>query len=176
MKFVDGLLVAHLARYPAMQFSDVYKLLYQAAMGNGHLVETGDARAMLLAELADLGPGGAELLFDPISPDGRLGRVHLRAFRQAGLAVDDLVAAFVGSAQSWPPSPDKLVRYCGCLGDLAAAGTLPFTVSEVEDRLREAAARNYPAIRHSEAYRAAYRPAYRIVDRTLCAGWPPPGS
>ena len=121
MKFVDSLLVAHLARYPAMQFADVYKLLYQAAMGNGHLVETGGARAMLLAELAEAGAGGDEPLFDPISPDGRLGRIHLGPFRQAGFPVEDLVAAFVGSATSWPPSPDQLIRYCGCLGDLAAA-------------------------------------------------------
>ena len=92
---------------------------------------------------------------------------------EEGFPVEDLVAAFVGSATSWPPSPDQLIRYCGCLGDLAAAGTLPFAVSEVEDRLREAAGRGYPAVRHSDAYRAAYQPAYRVVDRTLCAGWLP---
>lgn len=171
MKFLDMLIGAHMARYPAMRPIDAYKLLYQAAMGNGHLVSAPDALAALRRELADAGDGPAEPLFDPISPDGRLGRVHLRTFRDRGLAADELAAAFARSAETWLPAPDKLARFCGCLTDLAGNGPLPFTVEDVAALVADVQAKGYPAVRHSDAYRSAYRPAYRVVDREACGSW-----
>ncbi|MEO8156655.1 MAG: hypothetical protein ABI648_02585 [Betaproteobacteria bacterium] len=164
MKFVSQLLSAHLARYPAMQLDDVYKLLHQAALGPGHAVANPvAARKRLDEEIAALGEESAELLQDVISPDGRLGRVHLRPYLASGGDRDALHRAFVETANSYPASPDKLAKFCGCLGDLAAAGGIPFAREEVVTYFGKIASDGYPAIHHSEAFRNAYRPAYRVV-------------
>ena len=164
MKFVSQLLSAHLARYPAMQLDDIYKLLHQAALGPGHAVDNSAAtRKRLDEEIAALGDAPTELLQDVISPDGRLGRVHLRPYLAAGGNPDALHRAFVETANNYPASPDKLAKFCGCLGDLAASGGIPFSREDVVVYFARISRDGYPAIHHSEPFRRAYRPAYRVV-------------
>ncbi len=67
------------------------------------------------------------------------------------------------TANTYPASADKLAKFCGCLGDLAAAGGIPFTQEEVVAYFELIAQGGYPAIHHSEAFRNAYQPAYRVV-------------
>jgi hypothetical protein len=164
MKFVSQLLSAHLARYPAMQLDDIYKLLHQAALGPGHAVGNPTAaRKRLDEEMAALGAAPAEPLQDIISPDGRLGRVHLRSFLAAGGKPETLHRAFIETANSYPPSADKLAKFCGCLGDLAESGGIAFAREDVIAYFEKISRAGYPAIHHSEAFRSAYRPAYRVV-------------
>ncbi|MEO8008720.1 MAG: hypothetical protein ABI728_09410, partial [Betaproteobacteria bacterium] len=113
--------------------------------------------------MAALGEAPAELLQDVISPDGRLGRVHLRAYLAKGGDPDALHRAFVETANTYPASPDKLAKFCGCLGDLAAAGGIPFAREDVLAYFGKIARDGYPAIHHSDAFRNVYRPAYRVV-------------
>jgi hypothetical protein len=164
MKFVSQLLSSHLARYPAMQLDDIYKLLHQAALGPGHAVDNpAAARKRLDEELVALGSGHAEPMEDVISPDGRLARVHLRGFMAAGGKPEALHRAFVETANSYPASADKLAKFCGCLGDLAAAGGIPFKQEEVVAYFDKISRDGYPAVHHSEAFRHAYHPAYRVI-------------
>ncbi len=164
MKFVGQLLSAHLARYPAMQLDDIYKLLHQAALGPGHAVyNPGAARKRLDEELAALDEAPAEPMRDIISPDGRLGRIHLRTFVATGGDPDALHHAFVETARSYAASPEKLAKFCGCLGDLAAEGGIPFAREAVLAYFEKIARDGYPAIHHSETFRRAYQPAYRVV-------------
>jgi hypothetical protein len=165
MKFIGQLLARHLRRYPAMQLDDIYKLLHQAALGPGHAVTNpAAARKRLDEEIAaldregDTGEGP-----DIISPDGRLARVHLRPYLAAGGSVDALNRAFVDTANTYAADPDKLVRFCGCLGDLAQSGAIPFERADLEQYFAGIAQDGYPAVHHSEAYRHAYHPAYRVV-------------
>ncbi len=168
MKFIGQLLGQHLQRYPQMALADVYKLLHQAAMGAGHaLGDAARARSALLEECAALGEGPEEPLLDPISPDGRLARVHLRPYVAAGRDVEALASAFLGTPQAVAPAPDKLAKFCGCLGDLADAGGIPFTRAEVAAYFDRVVAQGYPVVRHSDGFRRAYRPAYRVVAVAL---------
>jgi hypothetical protein len=165
MKFIGQLLAGHLTRYPAMQLDDIYKLLHQAALGPGHAVTNpAAARKRLEEEIATLdNNGNADEGRDVISPDGRLARVHLRTYLAGGGSVDALNQAFVETANTYPAAPDKLVRFCGCLGDLAQSGAIPFEREHLEQYFARIAQDGYPAIHHSDAYRLAYRPAYRVV-------------
>ena len=164
MKFIGQLLGQHLQRYPRMEPADLYKLLHQAAMGPEHAVDDADAaHTKLRAEAAGLGEGPPDPLADPISPDGKLARIHLRPYVAASGDLDKLADAFVQTAQRFSASPEKLARFCGCLGDLADARGIPFSREQVSAYFDAIAARGYPVVRHSEAYRAAYRPAYRVV-------------
>ena len=164
MKFVNQLLSQHIARYPRMQLDDIYKLLHQAALGPGHAVkDAAAARAWLEKEVAELGTGPVEPENDIISPDGRLVRVHLRTWVAAGRSLDDLNRVFVETANSYPPSRDRLEKFCGCLGDLAGAGRIPFAQQEVVAYFDRIAQAGYPVVHHSRTYTDAYRPAYRVV-------------
>ena len=164
MKFVGQLLGHHLMRYPLAQLDDVYKLLHQAALGAGHALDDPTAlRERLDAEVAAMGSGPEEPVADAISPDGRLARVHLRAYLEAGHSVQSLFDAFVQTAREYPPSPDKLVKFCGCLADLAGAGGIPFDPAEVSEYFAKIAEDGYPVVTHSAAFRKAYKPAYRVV-------------
>jgi hypothetical protein len=168
MKFVDQLLAHHLQRYPRMELVDVYKLLHQAAMGPGHAIENAkSARDKLEAEVAQLGTGPDDPVADPISPDGKLARVHLRPYVAAGHSASLLVDAFVRTGHSYPSAPERLEKFCACLGDLAAAGGIPFPRDQVERYVQAIAGQAYPVMRHSDAYRAAYQPAYRVVALDL---------
>lgn len=169
MKFVAQLLGAHVARYPEIGLADVYKLLHQAALGPAHAVDALAARDRLEAEAATLGPGPGpdEPVTDIVSPDGRLARIHLRPYVAAGLSLASLADAFGETAGTWPASFDKLAKFCGCLGDLAQAGGIPFVRADVVEYLRAREADGWPAVKHSDRYRAAYAPAYRVVDIDL---------
>jgi len=168
MKFIGQLLGQHLQRYPQMALADIYKLLHQAAMGPGHAVRSADAAHKALdEEAAGLGDGPTEPLLDPISPDGRLARVHLRPYVASGKDLRALADAFVNTATTYPASRDKLAKFCGCLGDLADAAGIPFSRAQVTGYFDPIVAQGYPVVRHSEAYRAAYRPAYRVVATDL---------
>ncbi|HTS53862.1 MAG TPA: hypothetical protein VMH26_11355 [Burkholderiales bacterium] len=168
MKFIGELLAHHFQRYPRMELVDVYKLLHQAAMGSGHAFDDpADARARLIAEVSKLDEGPDDPVADPISPDGKLARIHLRPYVAAGHSVDLLLDAFVQTARAYPAAPDRLERFCGCLGDLAAAGGISLPRDEVEHYFKAVAGRGYPVVHHSQAYREAYRPAYRVVGLDL---------
>ena len=164
MKFVGQLLGQHLKHYPLAQLDDVYKLLHQAALGAGHAMDDVTAlRERLDTEVATLGSGPEEPLAELISPDGRLTRVHLRAYLQAGHSVEPLFDAFVQTAQEYPSSPDKLAKFCACLADLADVGGIPFDRTEVSRYFAKIAEDRYPVVSHSAEFRAAYKPAYRVV-------------
>lgn len=170
MKFVGQLLGTHLARHPAMGLADVYKLLHQAALGSAHAVDGDTARARLEAEIATMGPGPDEPLADVISPDGRLARVHLRTYVARSLDVPALATAFAGTAASYAGSPEKLAKFCGCLGDFADTGGIPFGRADVEAYMQARQGDGWKAVHHSDAYKAAYAPAYRVVDLQLMPG------
>jgi len=158
------LLDAHLLRYPAMQLDDVYKLLHQAALGAEHAVQDEQAaRGWLERELAEMGAGPDDPLLDPLSPDGSLVRVHLRPYRQAGRDPQRLLAAFIHTARGWPGSTDDLDRSARLVVEGAGLGRLPFDVQLLADYFAEKKEQGFPAVHHSETYRACYRPAYRVV-------------
>jgi hypothetical protein len=53
------------------------------------------------------------------------------------------------------------------MGELAAAGGMPFAQTEVVEYFDRIAQASYPVVHHSKTYSDAYKPAYRVVDVTL---------
>jgi len=164
LKFIGQLVGRHLAKYPRMQLLDVYKLLHQAALGNSHIMGTAEQiQRLLREETAALGDGPAEPIWEAISPDSRLARVHLRSYLAAGYDLADLAGACLGTPTVCAPAPEKLTRFCACLGDLATEGILPFDKQEVVTCMDEIAEEGYPAVHHTRVFRDTYKPAYRVV-------------
>ncbi|BCX02170.1 MAG: hypothetical protein KatS3mg053_0108 [Candidatus Roseilinea sp.] len=162
----ETILRDHLRRYPLMQAEDVYKLLHQACLGSEHAVQDLDGvRRWMLRELAEMGDGPDDPLVDPIAPDGRIVRVHLRPYVAAGYDPAQLLDAFVHTANGYRGSHEDLQRVLDAVIALAEAGSLPLDARRLIELSRSLAAQGFPAIHHSDAYERAYRPAYRVVAR-----------
>jgi len=141
--------------HPAAESQDFYKLAHQGVLGSEHAVGTGDAaRAWMRQELASLKPapkGVTEPLIEPLPPNGRYVRVHLRPYLARGLSPDSLVNAFIATANEGHQDTAPLV--CA-LASLSGAERAVF----------EAQRRNgFGAVHHSSTYERAYAPAYRVV-------------
>jgi hypothetical protein len=163
-----AIVARHLVRYPAMQLQDVYKLAHQACLGSEHAVrERSQAERWLRREIAQLGDGPPEPMLDPISADGGILRVHLRAFLAAGGEIGALLDAFVRTANGFRGSTERLRACWASVEAMAAAGLLPFTQAEAQALGRRMEDMGHPAVHHSDAFRMAYRPAYRVVAGEL---------
>ncbi|MCS7055528.1 MAG: hypothetical protein NZM18_05055 [Thermoflexales bacterium] len=156
----------HIQRYPLMQAEDIYKLLHQACLGSEHAVQDLDGvRRWLTRELAEMDTGPDDPLIDPISPDGRIVRIHLRPYVAAGLDPAHLLEAFVRTANHYRGPRDELERALEEAIALAEARVLPCDARHLRELSRGLAAQGFPAIHHSDVYVHAYRPAYRVVAR-----------
>ena len=143
--------------HPSMQAQDAVKLCYQAAYGAEHL----------LADLA-----GAEQYFEnefvateakemplceEISPE--VCRVNLAAWKAAGLPAKWLFRMFAASVHTGGGNAALLAEYLSVARRILPAKNWETYLAAYEGG----------AVHHSEAYRAAEKPAYRIVHRRFLA-------
>ena len=126
------ILIAHSNRYPRWRVVDLYKLIYQAAMGAEHAVfDEADARKRLLAEISNMESGPEDPLVDIISPDDAVVRVHLHPFVRAGKSVEQLLDAFLHTAHEFPGSAQRLETYGRDAVQEATQGVFPFSADEL---------------------------------------------
>jgi hypothetical protein len=160
------ILIDHATRYPKWEAADIYKLIHQAAMGSEHAVaDECAARAWLLRELREMGPGPDEPLIDPISSDGSIVRVHLRPFARRGLDPEMLLEAFLRTALEFHGSRPLLEGGLADAAELAGEGLIGLDPAEIGLLAARMEASGFPAVHHSDIYVIEYRPAYRVVAR-----------
>ena len=153
-------LLGQLARYPASRLQDLRKALYQSTFGCGHLVDDPPAAAAYLREEAEHAPDCRTV--EPL--DGPWFRVPLGVLSD-GLTPETLAAAFAWSAAMPGEDVPALADRLAVLMALIRERALPFDVSEAEAELAAWRTAGYPACHHSDAYRDAYHPAYRVLHR-----------
>ena len=164
---VNGLLEAHLARYPASEIADVYKLFHQAAFGPGHAIaDRKAAREWLEHDLEQAPPEPGEALIESVHPLSAVVRLHLRPYVAAGGAVKLLLDAMVRAGREVRGDPQMMAEswlafLALCQPGGAYAGQ--FEVREVQLFGRICGARGWPAVHHSPAYHAVYQPSYRVL-------------
>jgi len=161
---VEKAVAEEIASRPLATASDIYKLLHQSVFGPGHIIQSADsAREYLVKEMESLGPTiQGEKLYDELG-DG-IVRVNLRPYRDSKKPMDALLLAMIETANTNKGTPrhmaDKLDKACKFLLK-QEKNKLAEELKELGEKL---AVQGYPASHHSEAYRNAYQPAYRIVD------------
>lgn len=161
---LHDILRTHAALYPLMQPTDAVKLLYQNEFGGGHMIADEDAcRAYLHREYAATEHDAS----CPLCTDIGSGIVRVNLAALAPEQVSALGDAFIASANSHKGDKARFLEKLDLLRRLTAEGLFSFTAAELEDYLAAYAAQDYPPVSHSETFRAAYRPAYRIVLRGL---------
>ena len=165
---------SQLARYPAMQPADAYKLLHQATMGSEHAMPSrAMAEQWMTRERAQLLPGPGEPMVDTLGAGGAFVRINLRPFLAAGGSPDSLVNAFVRTAEVAARDTVQLGCALNAVRRMAQDHEVGWPADSVDRMYREAAVAGYPAMHHSAAYEATYHPAYRVVSVTLVAGTVP---
>ncbi len=153
-----------------MWIQDYYKLAYQAAMGNEHLMtDSAMVYDYLLKELESLGPldiraSADEPLLEEISPDSEVVRLNLRPFKARHGDQGALFQAMMQTARTFPKSPERLAQYLRDLESLTAPrGPIPYGTSTMKSYFRELRDKGYPAVHHSSQYMEKYSPAYRVI-------------
>jgi hypothetical protein len=155
-----------LHRYPAMQIEDLYKLVYQATLGNEHLMtDSAMVHDYLIQELESVRADSAEPLLEEISPDGAVVRLNLRPFKARHGDHHALFRAMMQTARTFQKSPERLEQRLGDLEQMAGSGAIPFDANSVKSYFRAMREKGYPAVHHSNAYKEKYSPAYRIILR-----------
>ena len=163
---LQHVLTVHAERYPLMRPTDAVKLVFQNEMGGGHLIA--DARKSLerlCTEVGQIPFDSAAPLFEDIG--NGLGRVMLAGLDPRLYTPEQLNADFVRSAQHHQGDPDMLRQKLDVLRKAAAEGLFAFSATELDDFLGPYMASGCPAVSHSPEYRTAYRPAYRIAEKSL---------
>lgn len=169
--FLPRLLSDHLARYPKMEARDVYKLLFQAALGAEHAVrDEAAARDWLYRELREMAGGPAEPVLDPIGPGGRLVRLHLRPYREAGGDPEALLRAFVRTANEVRGEHENVSAWGAAAAEFVDTQPGPLRGEAIRSFFATMGSQGFPAAHHSRTYWATYRPAYRVVARDFLEG------
>ena len=160
MEEMRNIIRAHAARYPLMQPTDAVKLIYQNEFGGGHLIKDENACLRYLhAEYAQIGKDPDALRREYIG--NGITRVFLAPLKEEEL--DALGQEFIRSAAAHQGSLERFIEKLEVLKSLVAEGIFAFGTEEMEAYLADYAAKGYPAVSHSQTYRDAYAPAYRVV-------------
>ncbi len=162
MRELASLLLRHIQAHPLLRPTDAVKWLYQSAFGGGHMIPNAEVSLSRLkdelktvsqtdgAAVEEIGGGWARLDLSA------LGALHLRP---------ELVnRLFVLSANRAKRNDALFSEGLQTLTELAQAGKLPFSAAELAEYLAQYRRAGMPAVSHSEQYRAAYAPAYRVID------------
>ena len=153
------------AQYPVATLQDVYKTCYQDYFGAEHLVkDTASARQYLQKELDECRDTDMSLMpkREPTGFRHRFTRVNLSCVVDGELSEKQMLSKFLDAAgkghafgNDWAAEWTKIegiaLNVCPDWADQALQAELQET------------ARNKQAVRHSEAFRTAYNPHYRIV-------------
>lgn len=156
------ILLTHARRYPLMEPRDAVKLLYQSEFGGGHLIQNETAcMEFLFREYAATAQTATPLLEEI---GNGMVRVQLAGLDAGHYPVRQLGQDFIRSAASVQGSMDAFQKKLSVLTELTLQRQMPFPPEALEAYLTGYAAAGYPAVSHSEIYRNAYHPAYRVLQ------------
>ena len=151
--------------YPQSTLQDLYKTCYQDFFGAEHMIrDTASVRRYLHFEIEHCAAEDMSLM--PVNePTGfrhRFVRINLRLVLDGQMTEDELFEAFLHAANtSTPAHADWYAEWCQ-IEQIALQIYPEWQNEELQAALRQAASDNQ-AVHHSDAFREAYHPHYRIV-------------
>ena len=156
-----------LTTYPESTLQDIYKSFYQEHFGPGHIIsDTASARRYLMRELSEMGKTQSPY-FEPTGSQGDYVRVYLSAISDSLITAEQLLDAFVRSANSRQEPTVSWMEKWETIVSIIQANKIELEGFETDLPLLTEAARNNQAVHHSRRYNVAYHPHYRIVERSI---------
>ena len=151
---------AHYRAYEQLELRDIFKFLHQSTFGCEHMVSSLEAATAYIKKeaenISDQKPLVEEL-------DGEFSRVHLSVLSE-GLTAETLSKLFYLSARKPKASLLALEEKLKTVKDMITDGSLPFDEKEFDKAVTEWKQNGYEALHHSDTFRSAYKPAYRVVS------------
>lgn len=153
--------------HPAATLPDLYKFFFQGAYGPGHLIpDPAAARRFLEMEL-HASAAFDSVLWQPVGVHGEYLRINLKLVKDGILPAEELLAAFVQSANAtappalaeWQKEWEKILAVIATV-----APALP-AFAEEKAALQQKLARGEIIGHHSKAYEQHHHPHYRLVSR-----------
>lgn len=168
---VQSFVSRQLQTYPKSRLLDLYKSCFQDFMGAEHLVVDHQRIKAYLDEelnsvtLDDLMPW----IYEPCGIDISYYRVSIRAVKEGLISEDMLLDAFICSANSSNrPSVDEWnERWHKMIGTIDGMQLNLPQYNKDRQFIDSVLSVGKYAISHSPEYREAYRPHYRIVERSI---------
>ena len=175
------LIMDHYNRYPELQIRDILKFLHQSSFGCEHLLSDPSAAVDYIRREAESccqyksaenrgchqedaqchrchQEAAVEML------DGEYCRVHLEYLKK-GLSAETFGKLFFLSAQHQEDGREMLEEKLAVLTELVQEKILPFETEDVERAVEKWRSEDYAACHHSEEFRTAYHPAYRVIRK-----------
>ena len=152
-------ILSHVGDYPRLEIQDAFKFIFQSACGCEHMVSDRErVLGYIRYEYENMTP--TEPKIDPL--DGNYARVHLSCIGEK-LTAEELTDMFLLSARKEPDTRAGIEARLSVARELILSGELPFSLDEFDRAADEWKALGYPAIHHTDTFRAVYRPAYRVI-------------
>ncbi|NLM09405.1 MAG: hypothetical protein GX213_01215 [Clostridiaceae bacterium] len=165
MNEIREILLQHFNKYPKMQVQDMIKLIYQNEFAGGHLINNeAESLKRLQAEAESIKNSSFSKdipLFEDIG--NGLVRLYLNNIPELNVDFKTINGFFVNTSNKIRGNVKNFEKKVSVLRKCCEDGMLPFAVREVDMHVKELAARGYPPISHSDEYRRAYNPSYRVV-------------
>ncbi len=156
---------AHGMRYPFMEPQDAVKLLYQQEFGGGHLIrDLETAKGRLETEWEGLTDAQRRSALSVEAIGNGYARLYLSAVQNEGISLSHICRMFAASAEERRGNRERFLRKLEELPSLAGEGIFPFSPEAAEAYTAEYKGSGCPLVSHSQSYREAYRPAYRVID------------
>ncbi len=163
---IKSALLMHALKYSKMRPCDAVKLVYQACFGPGHLIKDEEkALNYLKAEYSVTRQRETAPLIEPIG--GGMIRVNLAALDPNSVSIERVFDAFIASSKLKICDMSVFIEALGVLRQLAADSVFRFSLSELDTYLEEYEKAGCPMVSHSDEYKEAYEPAYRVVYEEL---------
>ncbi|MBO7601428.1 MAG: hypothetical protein J6S94_00150 [Bacteroidaceae bacterium] len=155
------------SQYPKATLQDVYKSFYQERFGPGHMIpNVENARNYLMSEMEQASENSGAY-YEPTGSEGKYIRVYLNAVADGKISAEQLLDAFVESANNVEPRSDKWADQWANIVKVIEEKQLPVAANDELKQLLKTCSEQDEAVHHSEAYNQAYRPHYRIVERDI---------
>ena len=156
------ILTRHAEKYPLMQPCDAVKLIYQSEFLGGHMIKSPEQSLLRLAEeFEHVGKSPDAELFEYIG--NGVSRVNLAALDIEKYSLPELNRDFCESANARRGSMDEFLEKLDILVREFPRFGFGFTAAELDIYLKKYREAGCPAVSHSEEYRHAYKPAYRVI-------------
>lgn len=151
-------------KYPFMQPCDAVKLIYQNEFGGGHLVKNEEESLLRLKAEYD----GSDIHEEnPLTEKIGNGfhRLYLNALDSQKLPMECLNKLFIRSSAKQTGNMDSFLTKISYLQQAAKDGCFPFSVQDLDSFLTHYKTDGYPVLSHSDIYKEAYKPAYRVLHQ-----------
>lgn len=157
------ILIQHLEFYPLMQAEDIYKLAYQFSFGPAHFFfKSGEAERMIFEEAKGL-----------VSEDNTIEIVEVGNGYYRYPLIDNPIylnmvcESFIKTVKLGQSNNVDFPKLLNDISTYLKDLKIDFDYNDFIELINKMKGIDYPAISHSDKYRKAYQPHYRLIKEGL---------